>query len=71
MNQELTFDPSFNQLRQCVLINIIDENVLEEMETFGVTLTSTDPDISIRPNSNTVVMIRNDDGTYHRATQLT
>ena len=63
MNQELTFDPSTNNLTQCITVQITNDSVLEAVETFEATLTSSDPDISIRPFSNTVVMIRNDDGT--------
>ena len=62
MNQELTFDPSINNLTQCVTVQILNDSVLEAVETFEAVLTSSDPDISIRPFSNTVVMIRNDDG---------
>ena len=62
MNQELTFDPSINNLTQCVTVQILNDSVLEAVETFEAVLTSSDPDISIKPFSNTVVMIRNDDG---------
>lgn len=67
MNQELTFDPSTNQLTQCVTVLIINDSLLEAVETFEAVLTTpgSDPDISIRPFSNTMIMIRNDDGTSY------
>ena len=63
MNQELTFDPSTN-LTQCATVQIVNDSLLEAVEMFEAVLTSSDPDISIRPFSNTIVMIRNDDGMY-------
>ena len=62
VNREITFSPSSNQLMQCTMIAISDNSVQEATEMFQVVVTTTDPDISIRPVSNTVVMIRNDDG---------
>ena len=62
VDQAITFDPSTNQLTQCTVIQISDDSVQEAMEMFQVVVTTTDPDISIRPFSNTVVMINNDDG---------
>lgn len=61
VNQEMTFNPSTNELIQCIVVQIIDDSVLEATESFEAVLSSSDPDISIRPISNTVVMIRNDD----------
>lgn len=58
----MTFDPSTNaELIQCIIVQTIDDSVLETTESFEAVLSSSDSDISIRPNSNTVVMIRNDD----------
>lgn len=62
MNQELTFDPSTNQLVQCATVQIFNDSLLEATESFEAVLNSSDPDISIRPFSNTIIMIRNDDG---------
>lgn len=64
VNQELTFDPSANQLIQCATVQIVNDSLLESVEMFEAVLNSSDPDISIRPFSNTIVMIRNDDGMY-------
>lgn len=63
VNQELTFDPSTNQLTQCATIQIFNDSVLEAVEMFEAVLNSSDPDISIRPFSNTIIVIRNDDST--------
>ncbi len=62
MNQDLTFDPSTNQLTQCATVQIFNDSILEAVEMFEAVLNSSDPDISIRPFSNTIIMIRNDDG---------
>lgn len=64
VDQELTFDPSANQLVQCATVQIVNDSLLESVEMFEAVLNSSDPDISIRPFSNTIVMIRNDDGMY-------
>ena len=47
---------------RCVTIDIIDDSVLEAEETFNVMVTTSDPDISIRPFNSATVTIRNDDG---------
>lgn len=65
MNQELTFDPSTNQLTQCATVQIVNDSLLEATEIFEAVLTSNDSDISIRPFSNTIIMIRNDDGMFY------
>ena len=62
VDQAFTFDPSSNQLAQCTTIQISDDSVQEATEMFQVVVTTTDPDISIRPFSNTVVVITDDDG---------
>ena len=65
MDQAFTFDPSSNQLTQCTTIQITDDSVQEATEMFQVIVTTTDPDISIRPFSNTAVVINDDDGNVH------
>ena len=62
VDQAITFDPSSNQLMQCTTIQISDNSVQEATEMFQVVVTTTDPDISIRPFSNTVIIISDDDG---------
>ena len=62
MDEALTFDPFLEQFVQCVTIDIIDDSVLEAEETFNVMVTTSDPDISIRPFNSAIVTIRNDDG---------
>lgn len=70
MSQELTFDPSTDQLTQCATVQIVNDSLLEATETFEAVLTSNDSDISIRPFSNTIIMIRNDDGMFYCDKQL-
>ena len=61
----MTFNPSTNaELIQCIMVQIIDDSILETTESFEAVLSSSDSDVSIRPNSNTIVMIRNDDSEF-------
>ena len=46
---------------KCMNISIIDDGALEVIETFTVTLTTTDPDVMLGKNK-TVVTIMDDDG---------
>ena len=62
VDEALNFDPFLEQFVQCVTIDIIDDSVLEAEETFNVMVTTSDPDISIRPFNSATVTIRNDDG---------
>lgn len=48
---------------QCVEIVLIDDNTLEEDETFTVSLVSLDSDV-VPENAVTNITIKDDDGTY-------
>ena len=62
VNQDIVFDHLSNVLVQCVTIQITDDSILETAEAFEVVVTSSDPEISIRPFGSTIVTISNDDG---------
>ena len=55
----LTFDGS--NTRECSEVPITDDNIYEDDETFSVTLTTGDEDVTLEPDSG-VVTITDDDG---------
>ena len=55
---ELSFDADTN--RSCVNIPIDDDNFFEDMENFTVSLNSSDPDVTLVPDT-AVVTITDDD----------
>ena len=60
-NIELLFQPASASQPQCVDIQLVDDSVLENNETFLVTLSSSDSAVLTNPNAATVT-INNDDG---------
>ena len=58
VNMLLLFPPGTS--RQCVEIFIVDDDVLESVETFSVQLTTTDESVFPIRNSSTVVIVDND-----------
>ena len=53
-----TFDRTTS--RHCVDISIIDDSVLEDMESFDVIIASSDPDVVVAPSRAVVSIIDND-----------
>ena len=60
---QLTFNPGNGLQRDCATIMVGSDTILEDDESFSVVLTTTDPDVTISPNT-TVVTLTNDDGKY-------
>lgn len=58
-----TFDPSNAGLRQCVLVPITDDMVVEDNELFSCLLTTTDPAVDLDPEEAAAI-IQDDDGEY-------
>ena len=58
---ELLFRPASTTQPQCADIQLVDDSVLENNETFLVTLSSSDSAILTNPDATTVT-INNDDG---------
>ena len=58
-NQTVTFEPSTSS-RQCLNITTLPDSILENDETFSVSLNTADSDISIDPRTATVLIIDND-----------
>ena len=56
----LTFEPG--EIVQCGSIVIANDSILENPETFSVTLNTTDPDVIITIPDSASITIRNDDG---------
>ena len=66
---QLTFNPGNGFQRDCATITVGSDAILEDDESFSVVLTTTDPDVTISPNT-TVVTLTNDDGKYLCLTSL-
>ena len=60
--EPITVDLTFNEAvsRACAEVTIVDDDVFEEDETFDVTLTTTDGDITLNPDSGTVTITDQD-----------
>ena len=61
--EQLTFIPGNGFRQNCATITVGSDTILEDDESFSVVLTTTDPDVTISPNT-TVVTITNDDSKY-------
>ena len=61
---ELTFRPATATESRCGDIQITNEDILEDDESFDVILGSSDNAVVINPNVATVT-IRNDDSKFH------
>ena len=62
-SMELTFRPATSTDPQCGDIQITDEDILEDDESFNVILGSSDSAVMVNPSTATVT-IRNDDGKF-------
>jgi len=58
VSRQLSFQPGGTEL--CTAINIINDVILEDSETFSVQLTATDQAVILNPSSATVSIIDND-----------
>ena len=58
VSRQLSFQPGGTEL--CTTINIINDVILEDSETFSVQLTATDQAVILNPSSATVSIIDND-----------
>lgn len=59
-NREFTFTPYNADQDFCTNISIVDDNVLESMETFNIALSSDDACITFREEVNTIEILDND-----------
>lgn len=59
---ELTFGS--NQTTQCVIVYIVDDNVVEGDESFNITLTGGMDDAVVIPNPQAIGIIKDLDGMY-------
>ena len=66
---QLTFNPGNGLQRDCATITVGSDTILEDDERFSVVLTTTDPDVTIDPNT-TVITLTNDDSKYLCLTSL-
>ena len=57
---QLAFQPTPNTEPQCIDVPIIGDAILENNETFFILLSTLDSDVSLSPNSSSVVIIDND-----------
>ena len=69
LTNQLTFNPGNGLQRDCATITAGSDTILEDDESFSVVLTTTDPDVTISPNT-TVVTVTNDDSKYLCLTSL-
>ena len=60
---QLTFNSGNGLQRDCATITVGSDTILEDDESFSVVLTTTDPDVTISPNT-TVVTLTNNDSKY-------
>ena len=58
VDQSLTFKSSLNY---CVQVMTIDDNVLEDRETVGIVLSSSDPDVAMDGLSSAIITILDND----------
>ena len=58
-NGEFTFSSSSSN-QQCVNITIVDDNVLESLETFSVTIDTSVDRVVLEPNTTVVEIVDND-----------
>lgn len=57
---QLTFDPGDDTSQDCATVFIENDVILEDVERFSVILVTTDPDVSIRPDSAAVTITDDD-----------
>ena len=60
MSELLIFEPSVNGSRLCVMVDIVNDSVLEEEQTFFLVLSTAEPDIAVQEDSAVVFIIDND-----------
>ena len=60
LTEQLTFNPGNDSQRDCAIIMVENDLILEDDESLSVVLTTTDPDIIIGPNLAIVTITDND-----------
>ena len=61
--RSMTFAPSDNG-RKCLNVTILDDSLVERRESFMLTITTSDPAVSLSRNEATVTIIDNDRKLY-------
>ena len=61
MDQSLTFESS---LSACIQVTTTDDNILEDTETVGIALSSSDPDVNMDGLSFATITIMDNDSTW-------
>ena len=64
MSEVLIFKPSVNGSLLCVKVDIVNDSVLEEEQTFFLVLSAADPDITVQEDPAVVLIIENDGMCY-------
>ena len=62
LNQDLTITAASNGSRECFDITIIDDSIIEDTESFQVSLTSATENVVVTNSSSATVRITDNDG---------
>ena len=62
LNQDLTITAASNGSRECFDITIIDDSIIEDTESFQVSLTSATENVVVTNSSSATVRIIDNDG---------
>ena len=60
VSEVLTFEPSVNGSHLCVMVDIVNDSVLEEEQTFFLVLSTADPTITVQEYPAVVFIMDND-----------
>ena len=60
VSEVLIFEPSVNVSHLCVMVDIVNDSVLEEEQTFFLVLSAADPDIAVQEDPAVTFIIDND-----------
>ena len=64
MSEVLKFEPSLNVSRLCVMVDIVNDSVLEEEQTFFLVLSTADPTITVQEDPAVVLIMDNDGNVW-------
>lgn len=64
VDQVLLLEPASGSTKECAIIVVVNDTVLEDNEDLSVLLLASDPDVTIRPNIATLLIV-DDDGTHN------
>ena len=61
MDDQPSVDLTFDYNRECVILTIVDDDAFEVDETYNVTLTTPDDNVTLNPDSG-IITITDQDG---------